>query len=171
MLRARIVVKRLDLALGPELRATPTQFDVRKIAGLFFQATSSDGGSRTFRYFLMSEDLKDPDLRYVFAESFGAPWHVGIVSTARLVGNDGRPGETRADVTALRVYKLVLKSVARLAGYTESQGCILSFPRSLLELDRKSSEFCDHDHLALVDAGILKPTPSAGCAQIATILP
>jgi predicted Zn-dependent protease len=165
------VVKRLDLLLGPELLATPTQFDVGKIADLFFQATSSYGGPRTFRYFLMDEDLKDPQLRYVFAESFGAPWHVGIVSTARLVGNDGRPGDGRADVTALRVYKLVLKSVARLAGYTESQDCILSFPRSLPELDRKSSEFCDHDRLALVDAGILKPTPSGGCAQIATILP
>ena len=50
----------------------------------------------------------------------------------------------------------MLKSIARLAGLASPDRCILVFPRSLDELDRKSAEFCPEDHDALVAAGILK---------------
>jgi hypothetical protein len=59
-------------------------------------------------------------------------------------------------ITAARAYKLILKSIARLAGLRSPDACVLSFPRSLEELDQKSSEFCANDRAALVGAGILK---------------
>jgi len=66
---------------------------------------------------------------------------------------------------------LILKSIARLAGLTSSNGCILAFPRSLDELDAKSSEFCSDDHALLVDSGLLKAEESGGCALISQTMP
>jgi hypothetical protein len=56
----------------------------------------------------------------------------------------------------MRAYKLILKSIARLAGLTSPDACVLAFPRSLEKLDRKSSDFCPDDRAALIAAGILK---------------
>ena len=66
---------------------------------------------------------------------------------------------------------MILKSIARLAGLTSSNGCILAFPRSLEELDAKSSEFCSDDHALLVDSGLLKAEESGGCALISQTMP
>src|SRR6201999_2878386 len=113
-------------------------------------------------------DLKDAPYRYVFASSFSfarPPSRVGIMSTARLdTRNPNYPNEQNSAQTAHRLYKLVLKSVARLAGLKSPDACILVFPRSLEELDRKSAEFCPDDRAALVKAGILKPEAEVGTA-------
>ena len=85
------------------------------------------------------------------------PFRVGIVSTARLdPGNPRRQHREGHAITAARAYKLILKSIARLAGLRSPDACVLSFPRSLEELDQKSSEFCPNDRAMLVGAGILK---------------
>lgn len=170
VLVAPVDVQSLDLPLGLDLLATPSQFDVGKIADRFKRATATDGGSRTFKYFLLPYDMKDAQFHYVFATSFGnaaTPDHVGVVSTARLeVTAVGGTRRQRAEITALRAYKLILKSVARLAGYPDLQRCILAFPRNLDDLDRKASEFCAPDRDALVAAGILKAQESAGCVYV-----
>ena len=115
--------------------------------------------------------MKDGTYRYVFATSFGnssTPYHVGVVSMARLEVHDRAfSREQRAEVTALRAYKLILKSIARVAGFPDLQRCVLAFPRSLDDLDRKSPEFCPADRAALVDARILKSEESAGCVYVA----
>jgi len=81
--------------------------------------------------------LKDQTYRYVFAMTFPR-YHQGVVSLARLYATaETVPRHERAVLTALRAYKLILKSIARLAGLTSSNGCILAFPRSLDELDAK----------------------------------
>jgi len=150
----------LDISFSRDMLATPSQLDVTKVANHFMQTAAMDGTPLTFKYLLLPYDLKAPSLNYVFAMSYGnqtSPHHVGIISTARLdVGNPLREHHQGAAITALRVYKLVLKSIARVAGLTKPEGCILAFPRSLAELDQKPAEFCPQDREALVNAGILK---------------
>jgi predicted Zn-dependent protease len=175
VLVAPVYVKSIDLPLGPELRATSTQFDVGKVADRFIRATAAEGDAQTFKYLLLPYDLKSEPYHYVFATSFGGPGssnHVGVVSTVRLDGGDPTTRQhTGADLTAERTYKLILKSIARVAGYVRPQGCILAFPRNLAELDAKPPEFCPEDRAALVDAGILKLEPKGGCVPIAAAPP
>jgi predicted Zn-dependent protease len=165
-LLAPVTVRRIGLPLNQELLASSTQLDTNKIADRFIRATAGDGGPRTFKYLLIDRDMKVPELRYLFSASYGnhtTPYRVGIVSTAR-IAVAGRGG---GEITAHRAYKLVLKSVAQVAGYLGPQGCILSFPRSLPELDQKSAEFCEEDRRALVEAGILRAQEGAACAPVA----
>jgi predicted Zn-dependent protease len=174
VLVAPVEARRIDLPLGPEFAATPTQLDVEKVARRFVPATMHEDGPDTFRYLLIPYDLKGGPWNYVFAASFGderSPFHVGIVSTARLSANEPKNPRRAASITAERVYKLVLKSIARVAGYQKPEGCILAFPRNLQELDRKRDEFCTEDRAALVDAGVLKSREVAACAPIASRLP
>ncbi len=158
VLTAPISTQVLNLPLEPELLATPTQFDIGKVAGRFIRATAADGGSRSFKYLLIPFDLKAEPWRYVFSSSFGdEKTHVGVLSTVRLdPGDPRRQHDQGGEITAMRAYKLILKSIARLAGLTSPDACILAFPRSLEELDRKSSDFCPGDRAALIAAGILK---------------
>lgn len=165
VLIANAETKKIRLPLGSALLASPTQFDVSQVSDQFVRAAG--GGPLTYKYLLIPYDLKDEIHRYVFATSF-LRHRDGIVSTARLEVTDpilSRQG--RAEMTALRIYKLILKSIARLAGYGRSNGCILTFPRNVDDLDLKSSEFCEDDRAALVDAGILKTEETVGCAFVA----
>jgi predicted Zn-dependent protease len=165
VLIAPVSTQTLKLPLGSELLATSTQFDVGRVADRFIRATATDGTPPSFKYLLLSFDLKADPWRYVFATSFGnetTSYHVGVVSTARLSVGDPNPQSHRgAETTAMRAYKLILKSIARVAGLHSPDACVLAFPRSLEELDQKSSEFCPSDRAALVVAGILKSTESA----------
>lgn len=170
VLVAPVHVRKLDLPLTPALQASASQFDVEKVADKFIRETAADGAASSFKYLLLPYDLKAAPFNYVFSSSFGnetTPFHVGVVSTARLdVADPTQAHAEGASITARRVYKLVLKSVARVAGYAQPEGCILAFPRSLGELDTKSVEFCPEDRAILVAAGILKSQESGGCALI-----
>ena len=59
VLVAPVDTQTLDLSLGPELLASPTQFDVAKVAGKFIQTTATAGVSNMFKYFLIPYDMKD----------------------------------------------------------------------------------------------------------------
>jgi predicted Zn-dependent protease len=122
-----------------------------------------------FKYLLVPVDVKDSQFRLVFSTSFGnstTSFHAGVVSTARLETNDpSLSRRERAQVLALR--KLIRKSIARVAGFPDAQRCILAFPRTRDERDRKSCEFCPQDREVLVSARILKAQESAGCAYVA----
>ena len=159
VLVAPVSTREISLPFNRSMLATETQLDINKVAGQFIQA-SAGGASPTFKYLLLPYDMKPPSLNYAFASSYAnpaTPYYVGIVSTARLEASGPQPqGQQPANVTALRAYKLILKSIARLAGLNSPDRCILDFPRSLPELDQKSSEFCAEDREILVSAGILK---------------
>jgi predicted Zn-dependent protease len=167
VLNSPVSTQDLTLPLAADLLATRSQFDVAKVADRFIRATVDQGTSRSFKYLLIPFDLKAEPWRYVFATSFGnetTPFHVGIVSTARLdIGDPRQPHHEGSKLTAMRVYKLVLKSIARVAGLRSPDACVLAFPKSLEELDRKSTEFCPGDHAALVAAGILKAKEDSDC--------
>lgn len=178
VLTAPVSTQSLTLPLGPELLAAPAQFDVGKVADRFIRATAKDGTPPSFKYLLLPFDLKADGLRYVFATSFGnetTPYHVGVLSTIRLDVGDPRQWHHQGfEITTLRTYKLMLKSIARVAGLRSPDACVLAFPRSLEELDQKSSEFCPSDHAALVAGGILKEKESQqgnDCLDIALKAP
>jgi predicted Zn-dependent protease len=141
-----------------------------KIAARVVAATAAEGGAGTFKYLLHPYDMRDGQFRYVFATSYAnaaPPYHVGIVSMARLDPTDPEiPRARRAEIGATRAYKLILKSIAILAGLPNTGGCILAFPRTLEELDRKPAEFCPADREALVAAKVLKAEESAGCVYV-----
>jgi predicted Zn-dependent protease len=162
ILVAPVSTQDLQLPLGRDLLASPTQLDVQKVANKFSQATARDGGPRTFKYLFLPFDLKDAEHRYVFATSF-LNTRVGILSTARLDTRiSNYPNEQNSEQTAHRLYKIILKSVARLAGLKSADSCVLVFPRTLEELDQKSAAFCPDDRAALVAAGILKRQEEVG---------
>jgi len=171
VLVAPVDMQSLNLSLGPELLAAPNQFDVAKVADKFIRATATVSGPNDFNFFLIPYDMKGGTYRYLFAAGFGnasTPDHAGVVSMARLEFDDpALSRRQRAEVTALRAYKLIIKSVARIAGFPDVQRCVLTFPRSLDELDSKSAEFCPPDRAVLVNARILKSEESAGCAYVA----
>lgn len=172
VLAAPVRAATVDLPLRAEYKASPSQLAPAKLAMPFARATARDSSGRRFRFLLLPYDLKSGNFNYVFAETYGAPYLIGIVSTARLAPADaGLSRKMESDIILQRVYKLVLKSVVRMAGYTKPEGCVLAFPRDLAALDNKSSEFCDDDRAVLIDAGILKARPFGACTSVAEIAP
>jgi predicted Zn-dependent protease len=162
VLTAPVSVQALDFPLGSELLATPTQFEVTKVADRFIRRTENEGNTPSFKHLLIPFDMKVEawNWRYAFSTYFGdetTSYHVGVVSTARIVaGNWWLQSPWDRQITATRAYKLILKSIAQTAGHRGTGACILATSLSLEELDRKSSEFCPDDRAALVAAGILK---------------
>jgi predicted Zn-dependent protease len=165
VLNAQVSTQTLALPLGSELRANPEQFDTAKVASRFFRATAKDGTSPSFKYLLLPFDMTAETFPYQFASSYNdttGQYHIGIVSTARLDPADPRQAHHQGfEITAQRVYKVILRSMGRLAGLRGQGACVLASPQSLEGLDRKSPAFCREDHEALVAAGVLKSTESA----------
>jgi predicted Zn-dependent protease len=157
----------LQLALTPELKETSTQFSPRKIAEPFLRTTAGDSDhARPFRYFILADDLGSKPLNYVFAETYGGPYNLSVISVARLAPDGTRlTRKQAAETTERRVYKLMLKSVAIMSGL-DGTGCVMMFPRSLNELNLKSAEYCPEDRVALVAARVLKEKPSESCSTV-----
>jgi predicted Zn-dependent protease len=155
-----------DLPLYRSYLAIQTQLDDEKVRGAFDQVTGEQGRS-VFRYLVLPYDLKAAGLNYVFSStSFGGSTGV-VMSTIRLIPREAGLSRKRvSDITGDRIYKLMLKSVALLAGL-RSEGCIMKFPRNLPELDDKPAEFCAEDRAALVAAHVLKDKPFGACNTVA----
>jgi predicted Zn-dependent protease len=158
-----------DFPLLPRYLATRTQFDVEKILPPFARATASS--ERIFRYLYVPYDLKATGLNYVFANTDIEGDTVAVMSPIRLIPRE--PGLSRkrvSDVTGDRLYRMMLKSVALLSGL-RSDGCVMTFPRSLDELDLKPAEFCSAAKAALIAAGVLKEKPFGACSTVAMASP
>jgi predicted Zn-dependent protease len=142
------------------------QFSPRKIAPRFWAATAGESELQNpFRYLILDHDLTVPQLNYVFAETYRPP--LSVISVTRLAPTVAPVAAKKAaiEITLPRVYMLMLKSVAVMAGL-RSGGCVMSFPKSLAELDAKPSEYCADDRAALVAAKVIKEIPSASCANV-----
>jgi predicted Zn-dependent protease len=167
VLAVPVRAKTLQLALTPDLRESNTQFSPQKIAGPFLQETAGNADhARPFSFFVLEEDLGSKPLNYVFAETYGGPYNLSVVSVARLAPDGTRLTRKQvAGTTGHRVYRLMLKSVAVMSGLG-SEGCVMTFPRSLDELDLKSAEYCPEDRTALVAARVLREKPSESCSTV-----
>jgi predicted Zn-dependent protease len=114
------------------------------------------------RIFIVMPDIRLKPARYNFAVSVGSastPFQLSMVSLARLQVLDANGRDKNPDKTAERTAKLIVKNIARLAGYSHSQRCVFAFPNSLAELDALPHNFCEPDLSALVQAGIARRPP------------
>ena len=158
--------RKVDVALTDDLLESGTQYSPRKIVQRFAAATAGESElPNPFRYLILDHDLKVPQLNYVFAETYRPP--LSVISVTRLAPNVEPYVAKRAavEITLPRVYKLMLKSVAAMAGL-QGTGCVMMVPRSVGELDAKPSEYCPDDRAALVAAKVIKETPSTTCANV-----
>ena len=168
---APVSTRKLDLPLGSEVAVTPDALDADKVAGRFAQATADQGSKRTFKYFLLGEDLT-LGRQGVYGIILGNelwPDPGGILSTARIEeASSGFPRVPSAEVTAQRAYKLILRMISRSAGYTNPKGCVLAFHNgNTAEIDATSSAFCNWDRAVLVAARIVRTDAGADCPHAA----
>ena len=165
VVRAPVRARKIELALTDDLLERAGQYSPRRISRRFAAAAAGESDqANPFHYLILDHDLKVPELNYVFAETYTPP--MSVISVVRLApGGWFSSKKKSAEVTQHRVYKLMLKSVAIMAGL-RSGGCVMMFPRSLDELDTKPSDYCPNDRAALVAAHVLKEKPSESCSTV-----
>lgn len=166
VVQAPVRAKKIDIPLTSDLLEAPRQFSPRKIMARFGPTTAGESElPNPFRYLIVDHDLKVPELNYVFAETYRPP--ASVISVIRLapIVEPHVAKKAAVTVTMPRVYKLMLKSLAIMAGL-RSEGCVMMFPRHLGELDAKPSEYCADDRAALVAARVIRETPSASCGNV-----
>jgi hypothetical protein len=147
------------------LRSAGSPLDGLAVSDAFIGSIDWAREAQTVQVLLIGDDIRLRPARYNFAVSNGTaatPWHVVIVSLARLRS----PGLLDAadqdpQLTAVRVFKLVAKNVAKVSGYGGSTLCLFGFPRSLPELDAMPEGYCEPDLSLLVGAGIARSPPAA----------
>lgn len=170
VLVAPVSTKDLPLPLGPELNATRTQLDVDKVADRFRQATAADGDDATFKHLIVARDLTARPYNYVFASTFGAQGEekpLQVISTARLAPpSPGQGPDGRVALTVQRLFKVVLRSIVQNSGHFDMTGCVMAFPISLAEHDRKPSYLCAADRAVLVRQGVLREHETESCQAV-----
>jgi predicted Zn-dependent protease len=170
VLVAPVSTQDLPLPLGPELNATRTQLDVDKVAMRFRQATATDGDDATFKHLIVTRDLTVRPYNYVFASTYGTEGEekpLQVISTARLAPPSSGQAEGQVALTVQRLYKVVLRSIVQNTGHFDMTGCVMAFPISLAEHDRKPSHLCAADRAVLVRQGVLREHETDGCQAVA----
>lgn len=153
---------RFDMDLQPFESTLPWFFptDAQPLLLRLGEGVLARGAQATTHVYVIEQDIRLSPARFNFAASFGspqAPVRLTIVSLARLrsLATDGT--DPAPAMTAQRVFKLVAKNVARLAGHHGEAGrCLFAFPSNLSELDATPENFCEPDLGALVRAGVAR---------------
>jgi predicted Zn-dependent protease len=171
VLVAPVSTKDLQLPLGSDLNATRTQLDVDKVAERFRRATTADGDGQTFKHLILARDLTTRPYNYLFASTYGIDGEASplqVISTARLSPPGSGPASAGQVALAVqRLYKVVLRSIVQNSGHLDLTGCVMAFPTSLDEHDRKPSHLCAADRALLVRQGVLREHETDGCQAIA----
>ena len=171
VLVAPVSAKDLPLLLGSDLKATQTQLDATQVAYRFRQATMAEGDISAFKHFIMAQDITVRPYNYLFASTFGIDGETSplqIISTARIASRYSKP-PTAAQIalTTQRLYKIIIRSIVQSTGNASLSGCVMSFANSIVEHDRKSSDFCAPDRAHLVHQGVLREREIDGCQAVA----
>lgn len=166
------LTQRLEKALAPPVHVLTTsvelatlrpaigKMDAALLAENLVRGIDWTRHAQTVQVLLILDDMRLRPANFNFAVSNGTPatpHHVIVVSLARLQDRAIRGGEDKdPGMTAERVAKMVLKNVARVAGYAHSDRCVFGFPRNLGELDAAPAGYCEPDLSVLVSAGIAR---------------
>lgn len=163
---------RLRKRLAPPILIRPATFDLSALRGLgkldaqqlVARLTASidwDQNRNVVHIFLIEDDMRLAPARFNFAASVGSahtPHHVVVISLARLQETrlfnsavDSNPART-----ATRVFKMIAKNTAKVAGYVSSHKCVFAFPHSLADLDAMPEGFCEPDASRLQRVGIAR---------------
>ncbi len=168
---ARLVAL-LQFNLAPPITASPLRMDLERfrprfgimdanpLLGALIGSIDWQRDRNVVHVVVIPDDMRLQPAHFNFAasaEDAGTPFHLSIVSLARLqqLSGDGRV-DGNPNRTAVRVFKLIAKNTARLMGYTSSDRCLFAFPRSVAELDATAESFCEPDLSTLVAAGIVR---------------
>lgn len=166
------LTQRLQKGLAPPVHVLSTSFDLQPLrstigamdaaALIETLARSIDWSqhAQTVQVLLIKDDMRLRPANFNFAASNGTPTtahHVVVVSLARLQDRAIAGGEDKhPPITAERVAKMILKNVARVSGYAQSDRCVFAFPRNVAELDAAPAGFCEPDLSILISAGIAR---------------
>jgi len=149
-----------DVDLAP-LRPAVGKIDAALLAEYLIRGIDWTSQPQTVQVLLVRDDMRLRPANFNFAVSNGTPatpHHVIVVSLARLQDRAIVGGEDQDPaMTAERVAKMVLKNVARVAGYAHSDRCVFGFPRNLGDLDAMPAGYCEPDLTILISAGIARP--------------
>lgn len=166
------LLRRMQRSLVPPVSALNTQLDLaalrpkigimdaQPLIEALVRSVDWSRSADVIQVLVIADDMRLRPANYNFAASIGnpsTPYHVVVVSLARLQDRAAIGGADRNPArTAERVYKMVAKNTARVAGYAASDKCLFAFPRNVQELDALPEGFCEPDLSVLVQAGIAK---------------
>lgn len=115
-----------------------------------------------YHVLLIAQDMRLAPDSFNFAASMGGlsiPSRVGVVSLSRLQ-KQGLGGLDEAPYrTAVRIQKLIARSIVRTSGYPETGACLQHMPTGLAVLDALPESFCEPDLSNWVAAGLLRAAP------------
>lgn len=112
-----------------------------------------------YHVLLIAQDIRLAPDSFNFSVSMGnlgTPSRVGIVSLSRLqvLGRDTL--DVAPHRTAVRVQKLIARSIVKTSGYADSGLCLHHVPRGLAVLDAMPESYCEPDLTAWTAAGLLR---------------
>ncbi len=159
----------LDLPIDLSLVASGNELHAERLIGRLYQTVARERafGTDTFVFLLVPYYLRNERFS-TFGTTFGLPYNMGVVSIGSLLSSHGDLDvpETRK-IVARRAYKVTFRYVAHMSGLWERNGCVLAFPQGIGGIDRKPAELCEDDRAMLVQAGVVKSSPSGPCAAVA----
>jgi predicted Zn-dependent protease len=109
-----------------------------------------------FRVFVVGDDIYDEPYNFLYMYT-QAENRLGVLSLGRLLYfENGFSEQRKIDIASQRIIKLFMKSVARVSGLYESDGCVMRFPHGMDELDATPPEYCADDAERLRAAGVIR---------------
>ena len=155
----------MDIVVAPELleaNGTSGRVNAAPLLNAFSASIDWEQEPGTYHVLLIAQEIQLPPDSFNFSVSMGGlsqPSRVGIVSLSRLQ----KLGRDRLDEaphrTAVRVQKLVARSIVWTSGYQHQGGCLLNIPRGLSVLDALPESFCEPNLSNWIAAGLLRAAP------------
>lgn len=136
------------------LNKNRSQFWAPRMLEIFSEVAPQE--TNDFRVFIVGDDIYDEpyNFLYMFTE---ADNRLAVLSLARVATfEEGLSDQRKMDIASDRIVKLFMKSVARVAGLYESDGCVMRFPHNMDELDATPPEYCAEDAERLRNAGVVR---------------
>jgi predicted Zn-dependent protease len=161
---APVRAEKFAMPIDVSLMGSLFELSSEKVLARLYQQTGPYAG--TVMFLLVPYPILS-DGRPVFGTNYGAPYNKAVVSISSLAPSPGTatPQQT-TDIVVRRAYKVLLRYVGQIGGLWRKNGCVMTMPHGLGELDAKPHEFCEEDRAALVQAGVVKNTPSANCSTV-----
>jgi predicted Zn-dependent protease len=161
---APVRAEKFDMPIDLALMGSLHELSSEKVLGRLYQQTGPYTG--TVMFLLVPYPILS-DGRPVFGTNYGAPYNKAVVSIQSLTPLPrGANQQQTTDVVVRRAYKILLRYIGQIGGLWSGNGCVMTMPHGLGELDAKPHDFCEDDRATLVAARVIKETPSGTCSAV-----